>query len=261
MSVTYRAFPQFNRTSVDDLVSSTSKLSPQSAQTAFGSDRFPDRCVRELAAERALPIKEIVETFEMFERVREQVRGEVIVDLCAGHGLLGILYAAFERSVELVLLLDRSTPANHARVMKAIVKAAPWVGEKVRRIDADVQAWSGPLDEHIRNRRAAFVSAHACGVLTDSCLEVALARSSPVAVMPCCYPWRACPGPPSIKRALGVEFALDIDRTYRMEQRGFSVLWREIPEAITPKNRILIGKPSPGTGQIETTAGEARRAG
>lgn len=32
-----------------------------------------------------------------------------------------------------------------------------------------------------------FLAVHACGSLTDSCLDVAMAVGGPVAVMPCCY--------------------------------------------------------------------------
>ena len=37
------------------------------------------------------------------------VRRSVVVDLCAGHGLTGMVFAAFERSVEEVWLVDKGS--------------------------------------------------------------------------------------------------------------------------------------------------------
>ena len=61
----------------------------------------------------------------------------------------------------------------------------------------------------------------------------------PLAVMPCCH--RLAPGPPVLERALGIEMAGDIHRTYRLERLGYRVRWIDVPAEITPMHRILVG--------------------
>jgi hypothetical protein len=59
--------------------------------------------------------------------------------------------------------------------------------------------------------------------------------------MPCCYAQTARRAPRALREALGAILTTDIDRTYRMEQAGYEVDWSEIPAAITPMNRVLLG--------------------
>ena len=47
----------------------------------------------------------------------------------------------------------------------------------------------------------------------------------------------------AVAAALGADVAYDVDRTYKMEAMGLRVRWRDIPDAITPMNRVLIGVP------------------
>ncbi len=56
------------------------------------------------------------------------------------------------------------------------------------------------------------VAVHACGALTDACLDVAVALRAPVAAMACCYTGTAAGAPLGARRALGVGLAADIDR-------------------------------------------------
>ena len=98
----------------------------------FPSESGSDRLVRELARERALPVKEVTEAFEFFAVVRKYVRTPVVADLCAGHGLAGILFAVFERRTREVILCDRRRPAHFDHVMRAAERAAPWIAGKVR---------------------------------------------------------------------------------------------------------------------------------
>jgi hypothetical protein len=39
--------------------------------------------------------------------------------------------------------------------------------------------------------------------------------------------------------------AVDVMRAVRLEQRGYHVRTQTIPAEITPKNRLLLGEPSP----------------
>ncbi|MFT7633794.1 MAG: hypothetical protein ACI87E_004852, partial [Mariniblastus sp.] len=83
---------------------------------------------------------------------------------------------------------------------------------------------------------------HACGILSDLCIEIAIKSGGPIAILPCCYPKSACEAPLALQNALGLAKAFDVDRTYRLEAAGYQVRWAEIPAAITPMNRIIYAR-------------------
>lgn len=239
MRTGYKLLPQFNREVPLD-VGSRNPVDERLARH-FPSDGMPDRLARALAAERAVPVKELFESFEFFARVRKHVRAPVVADLCAGHGLTGVLFALFERSVTRVVLVDRRRPESFERVLAAAARVAPWVREKV------VYETLRLKQAHERlERGSAVLAVHACGTRTDRCLELALELGGPVALMPCCYPHDACPAPATLAQHLGADVAFDVERTYRLERAGYRVRWDGIPTAITPMARILVGVPGAG---------------
>jgi hypothetical protein len=205
----------------------------------FAGDTLAERLVCELANERALPVKEVTEAFEFFAVVRRFLRKTPkIVDLCSGHGLAGILFAAFERRTQEVVLCDRRKPVHFEHVWRACTKVAPWVADKVRYVEGNLAATRGSLPAE-----AAVLGVHACGGLTDLCIEIATELGGPLAVMPCCRSSNMNPAPLGLRMALGEDVAYDVERTYRMERDGYRVKWREIPHEVTPMNRVLIGVP------------------
>ena len=204
----------------------------------FKSDSLQDKLIRALAVDNLLPIKEVLECFEYFHRIRKQTRATVIADLCCGHGLLGILYAVFERKVELVLLVDKTEPPSRMKVIKAIARVAPWIEAKVENKACKISPNVDWLP-----KGTAIISAHACGTLSDLCIGMALVSKGPMAILPCCYPKQSCQAPDSLRYALGFETAFDIDRTYRLEEADFQTKWSYIPKAISPMNRIIQAKP------------------
>lgn len=92
---------------------------------------------------------------------------------------------------------------------------------------------------------ATVIAIHACGAVTDVCLDTALHLRGKFAVMPCCY--GPPPGglPPALHAVLGRGLAQDVARTFRMHSQGYNVDWCSIPLAITNKNRIMWGVPRP----------------
>ena len=143
-----------------------------------------------------------------------------------------------ERSVEQVLLIDRTRPASVDAVLDAAEEVAPWVLPKVRYIESDLEGAPSHLPAG-----AAVVGVHACGVLTDQCIDTALTTRGPLALMPCCYRNARRKGPAGLRKALGTETAIDVDRTYRLNAAGYTVDWTAIPSSVTPMNRVLIGTP------------------
>ena len=84
----FRFFPQLNDLPEDQQrwLGSDSRLFESAAQTYFADDSLQSRFVQEIAAQRLLPIKEVLESFEFFARVRKQTRAACVADLCCGHG-------------------------------------------------------------------------------------------------------------------------------------------------------------------------------
>lgn len=235
MASSFKAFRQFNNPSLHPLAGERTQLSTRFDEH-FSPARHMDRLALALSARRALPVKELLESAEFYMRVRRRVRAQTVVDLCAGHGLVGLLFAAFERSVSQVILIDQRQPESFARILEAVIEIAPWSEDKVRYVEStllEAEAYIPP--------GAGVVGVHACGVRTDRCLELASARGCAVAVMPCCYAQTARRAPRALRSALGAILTTDIDRTYRMERAGYEVDWSSIPAAITPMNRILLG--------------------
>lgn len=233
----FRFFTQLNDLPDQRFLRSSAKLTEQAAQVHFASDSLQDKLVRAIADQRILSAKELVETFEFFSRVRKTIRAASVADLCCGHGLLGILFAVFERKVERVILLDKIEPESRAKLIAAVAGVAPWISDKVGSEQAKIDAAAECLPP-----ACSIVSAHACGVLSDQCIDIAIATQAPLAILPCCYPKSSCDAPPAIRAAFGLEAAYDIDRTYRLESSGYLVRWAEIPRVITPMNRILIAR-------------------
>ena len=232
----YQSFRQFNKTPLGKLASSRTSITGPITERIFNSDSLQDQYVRELAKQKTLPVKEILESFEFFARVRKYVRSTCVTDLCCGHGLTGILFALFERSVERVVLIDRQQPPSHAKALAAAIRVGPWVADKVRYQTARMKEVAAYLEP-----ATSVIAIHACGTLTARCIDCALEAGGAVAMMPCCYHDRSCEAPPALQLSLGTRLAFDIDRTYRLEAAGYRVRWNAIPEEITPMNRVLIG--------------------
>ena len=222
----------------------------------FPGDGLHDRFARALARRRAVPFKEVLESFEFFARVRKHVRTAELVDLCAGHGLVGVLFALFERRVERVLLVDRVSPGSRDAVLEAAIEVGPWVEPKLRQERRNLRR--SPLRAE---PGSAVVAVHACGTLSDLALEVALESRGPVALLPCCRPHRRSPAPPAVARAVGADVAWDIDRTYRLEREGYHVRWDAVPEVITPMNRVIVGYPRAEERSAQASPSEGQRAG
>lgn len=234
--MSFRVFPAFDDPSLRWAASSRFRLDRASAQH-FGGPPLAARIVQALAERRAIKVKEVLESFETFERVRRRLRAAKMADLCCGHGLTGLLFAAFERSVDEIVLLDRKKPEKAEDVFAAVRDAAPWIEGKVRWIEDKVARAADHLAPG-----TSVIAIHACGSRTDRVIDAALALDGDLAVVPCCYTRTADHVPRALRQSLGVELAADVDRTYRLESQGYRVEWTTIPDAITPMNRVLLAR-------------------
>ena len=216
----------------------------------FTSDSLLDRFCRALGARRAVRFKEVLEAVEFFAVARRRVKSTTVVDMCAGHGLVGILFGLYERRVERVVLVEPKPPGNRPKVLAAAYETAPWLEGRIEFVDRKIEHATDPL---IRDHAGAgLVAVHACGLLTDRAIELGIQLGGPMALLPCCRPHARSPAPFGLAQALGADAAFDVDRTYRLEAAGWTVRWSDIPAAITPMNRVLLAWPRPESGEKTT---------
>lgn len=233
----FKFLPQLNDLERTEWLGSRQKFHAKIAKKYFNSDSLQDKFLQAIAAESLLPIKEVLETFEFFTRIRKSTRMKIVADLCCGHGLLGILFAMFERDVQRVILMDQNEPESRQKLIAVASQVAPWIAAKI-----DNRAAKISVDDDWIEPDISIVSAHACGVLSDLCIDIAIKCRGPIAILPCCYPKSACNAPQSLQAQFGLGTAFDIDRTYRLESAGYRIRWGSIPKEITPMNRIIYGK-------------------
>ncbi|MEE2787009.1 MAG: methyltransferase [Myxococcota bacterium] len=232
----FKALRKFNSEDGHRLAGRRDRMAPM-WNDWFPSDSLVDRLARSLAKYHAIDMKEFCESFEFFQRVRKAVRRPVVVDLCGGHGFVGILFAVFERSVNQVVLVDTRRPKSHDQIMTAALEVAPWIAEKMTYVERSIRGYTPPDG-------AGLIAVHACGGRTDSCFDIAIDRRLPIAVMPCChafvkYGGRALP----FADVMPPDLAVDIDRSYRLKSAQFNVSWTAIPRVVTPRNRVMIAIP------------------
>jgi hypothetical protein len=157
-----------------------------------------------------------------------------VVDLAAGHGLVAYVMLLLDDSSPEAVCVDRRRPVNAPKLWSAIEARWPKLAGRVRyeeRSLDDVELLSSDV----------VVAGHACGTLTDVVLERAAAARARVAVMPCCHDLERCDRG-GLEGWIDGPLAIDVTRVAKLRARGYRVLTQEIPEAITPKNRLLLGE-------------------
>jgi len=237
-SVKFKIFPGFDTDELAWAARSRFRLDRKAAPYLRSPDPRVRPIIEALAERRAINIKEVLESFETWSRTRRRVRSPLMADLCCGHGLTGLIFAALEPKVERVFLLDRRKPAKAHLLLEAVAEAAPAVVDKVTWVEAPIEGAAQQLPA-----QTSIVAVHACGTRTDRAIDAAVAVESPaLALMPCCYHQTAKQAPKALRTALGANIATDVARTYRLEEAGWAVAWAAIPRAITPMNRVLIGR-------------------
>ncbi|HEU4537563.1 MAG TPA: methyltransferase [Polyangiaceae bacterium] len=213
--------------------SNRARLSPYIARH-FEGDTLFDRIGRVLCEADCLPRKELYESWEFARRARRRFRGGRVVDLACGHGLVAHLLLLLDATSEGALAADRRLPASAAKVADAMGRAWPRLAGRVMLVEraiADVAIEPGDL----------VVSAHACGALTDAVLGRAIDASARVVVLPCCHAKAKCDRG-GLEGWVDDALAIDLTRAARLRASGYTVYTQRIPEAITPKNRLLLAE-------------------
>jgi hypothetical protein len=221
--------------------------------TRHDVSRFPgetlfDRLGRALCQAGCVPRKELFEAWEVARRTRRLFRGGRVVDVGGGHGLLAhAMLLLDDRSPE-AIVVDEAIPPSHAKLAAALTAAWPRLGSRV--------IFSGQsLETVILAADDLIVSCHACGALTDRILDRAVAAGARVAVLPCCHDLDTCDAGP-LTGWLDGPTAIDVMRVVHLRARGYRTWTQVIPRAITPKNRLLLGRPERRESRHEVLADE-----
>lgn len=220
---------------MNDLSHSSRNVLNRYTAERFPGDTLFDRIARAVCEAECLPRKELFEAWETARRVRRQMRGGPIVELAAGHGLLSAILILLDDTSETATCIDIEQPPSFARVLAALERRWPRLQDRISYVDARIEDAGIPAG-------ALLASVHACGVLTDQVLDLAIDTRSRVAVLPCCHDLRAC-DTGALAAWMDGPLAVDATRVARLRQAGFRVQTALIPEAITPKNRLLLGWP------------------
>jgi hypothetical protein len=215
-------------------------LSSKARLTKHDLGRFPDntlfhRIARVVCGAGCLPRKELFEAWEVARRVRRRFRGGRVVDLCAGHGLLGQIMLLLDDTSADVLIADRALPPSCSTLTSAF--AAEWP-----KLLGRVTALEGPLERIDLHEGDVAVSVHACGALTDAVIDAATGARARLAVMPCCHDLD-CADTGGLTGWMDGPLAIDTVRAAKLRARGWEVWTQTIPATITPHNRLLIAGP------------------
>lgn len=208
--------------------------------TAHDLGRFPgetlfDGIGRAVCRAGCLPRKELYEAWEVARRARRLFRGGRVVDLGAGHGLLGQILLILDDTSPNVVAVDTHLPPSCAKLHETLVQSWP-------RLAGRVAFERQPLDAIALHQDDLVVSSHACGALTDVVIARAVAARARVAVLPCCHDLAANDAG-ALSGWLDGPLAIDVMRAIRLEQQGYTVWTQTIPAEVTPKNRLLLGAP------------------
>lgn len=185
-----------------------------------------------------LPRKEFFEAWETARRIRRHLRGGPVLELAAGHGLLSIILLLLDDTTTHARCVDVAQPTTFRRLLKVFEARWPRLENRIQYVERKIEHTSASSDELV-------VSVHACGVLTDQVLDLALAAKSRVAVLPCCHDYKNC-DLGDLEGWMDGSLAIDSTRVARLRSQGYCVATLRIPKEITPKNRLLLGWPENG---------------
>jgi hypothetical protein len=210
------------------------RLKPTTARHFTGDTLF-DRVARVICEADCLPRKELYESWQVARRTRRRFRGGRVVDLACGHALVAHLMLLLDDTSPSALAADTRIPESAPRLADALARAWP-------RLAGRVTLEARAIDDVVLHPGDVVVSTHACGALTDRVLARATSARARVVVLPCCHDEATCDAG-DLEGWIDPSLAIDVTRARRLAALGYAVHTQLVPEAITPKNRLLFGDP------------------
>ena len=192
---------------------------------------------------------------------RHSYAPDVIVDLCAGCGLLGLFLALMYPRAR-VIAMDRTQSALSQMLSETAVGCWPELRDRLSWILCDMRPKAVGNEGSLALPPSCIVVAcHACGLLTDEAIAVASHRRlRPMILLPCCYVThprsrRSNPGRPShswerlpwLKEGAvnrEGEDSIDDARVAFLQMRGYKVNIDHIDPQITRYNKAICAFPA-----------------
>ena len=200
----------------------------------FPADGLFDRIGRAVCVAGCLPRKELYEAWEVARRVRRRFRGGTVLDLGGGHGLLAQIMLLLDDSSPRAVVVDTAIPASAAPLSDAMASEWPRLVGRVAFVAGDaagVEAGNGDI----------VVSCHACGAFADRVIDAASGAGARLGLLPCCHDKETCDSG-ALSGWMDVALAIDATRVARLRALGYNVWTQTIPDAITPKNRLILAE-------------------
>jgi hypothetical protein len=214
---------------------SKNRLMPMHAELFTGATLF-DELARTVCGAGVLPRKELYEAWEVARRVRRRIRGGRIIDFACGHALLAHVMLLLDDTSPSAIAFDTKLPPSAHKLHEVLVARWPRLASPSRVVLLEASEAPQLAEGDV------LVSCHACGALTDDVIARALAVRAAVAVLPCCHDEDTCDAG-ALAGWMDFALAVDATRAARVRAAGYDVVTQEIPKAVTPKNRLLIGIP------------------
>jgi len=203
----------------------------------FAGETLFDRIGTAVCQAGCLPRKELFEAWEVARRTRRLFRGGRVVDLAGGHGLLAAIMLILDDSSSSALVVDTAIPESASKLAAALESAWPRLAGRISYVAQSLETVQLTADDVV-------VSSHACGSLTDVVIDRAIGAGARVAVLPCCHNLDQS-NAEDLTGWIDGALAIDVRRAERLRASGYRVWTQTIPEAITPKNRLLLGSALP----------------
>jgi len=162
-----------------------------------------------------------------------------VVDVAGGHGLLAHIMLILDDTSPSAVVVDAAVPPSHEKLGHALVEGWP-------RLSGRVSFTGQRLDQFVIVPTDLVVSSHACGGLTDEVLRSVSSAGARVAVLPCCHNLDASDDG-GLTGWMDGPAAIDAARALALRAGGYRIWTQLIPADITPKNRLLMGRPDGGT--------------
>jgi hypothetical protein len=200
----------------------------------FQTDSLFDRIGRAVCDAGFLPRKELFEAWETARRVRRRFRGGRIVELACGHGLAAHIMLLLDDSSKEAIAVDPVLSDNAYRLSDILTERWPRLKNRVHFMGKPLQAIELLPDDLV-------LSVHACGELTDLVIDRAAKAGARIAVLPCCHNVKQS-DTGGLSGWLSGPLAVDVMRAVKLRTLGYRILTVEIPNEVTPKNRLLIAE-------------------